>query len=710
MDGDLKGASIQLGKALNDPVANLSALSKSGIQFSTSQKEVIKDLAESGRLAEAQTIILDELNIQYGGSAEAAALADGGFKQLSNAVGDLKERFGELIVKGISPVVMSLKSFVENIGINEIRNFLKVLSLVTGAFVVYKTTVFIVNNAMKAYTFITNALRVAKAALTGGIKLSTIAMKDFNTASKANIIGALVAILSTAVAAFYAFRDSAREAVEEQNRMNKAKKKAIALQREALALDKKEQESIEDRLKAINSLSKEGLNQLLTDIQERKEKLALSQKETESVTQQQLELKQLESIQQRINNQDKTLLENGETFADAQNNLNELREIAIADTKVFVEGRKGELKVFNDWIVLVQKRIALLDSEDDKKTDQKTRLEELQKLLKEQEKALEMLATENKEASDTDVIRAKVAIANTQDKIDKINKLINAEIVLQKVQSKGVDDSVKKEVIGRAETETDTLKLFQDKRQKEIDAELAKEKRIKEIRDYGVDQAIKAIEKRADAAIKAADDEIAATEKQIDRQEQLAANGLENSLKFEQEQRAKALQEKIEAEKQKAIAEKISAFWNILANSDSVMDAITKFGIGEAFSRTIASSLAFAEGGETPNKATLAMVGEEGTEYIMPAKQTKEYKPMLKAMHEGTFEKYIDNTRFMTDAIPKSDRDINLLIVEMQAMRNELKNSLPNVESYFDTSTKEVINIVRYQDRKKKTHYKMPLL
>ena len=33
LDGDLKGASIQLGKALNDPVANLSALSRSGIQF-----------------------------------------------------------------------------------------------------------------------------------------------------------------------------------------------------------------------------------------------------------------------------------------------------------------------------------------------------------------------------------------------------------------------------------------------------------------------------------------------------------------------------------------------------------------------------------------------------------------------------------------------------------------------------------------------------
>ena len=42
LDGDLKSASIQLGKALNDPIANLSALSRSGIQFSEDQKQVIK--------------------------------------------------------------------------------------------------------------------------------------------------------------------------------------------------------------------------------------------------------------------------------------------------------------------------------------------------------------------------------------------------------------------------------------------------------------------------------------------------------------------------------------------------------------------------------------------------------------------------------------------------------------------------------------------
>ena len=113
LDGDLKGASIQLGKALNDPIANLSALSRSGIQFSEDQKAVIKSMAETGDLAGAQTIILDELNKQYGGSAKAAAEADGGFTQLANTFGDIQEEIGGIIVTALRPLLKFLKNLFE---------------------------------------------------------------------------------------------------------------------------------------------------------------------------------------------------------------------------------------------------------------------------------------------------------------------------------------------------------------------------------------------------------------------------------------------------------------------------------------------------------------------------------------------------------------------------------------------------------------------
>ena len=135
LDGDLKGASIQLGKALNDPVANLSALSRSGIQFSDEQKEVIKSMAESGRLAEAQTLILDELNKQYGGSAEAAAKADGGFTQLANSFGDLQEQFGAILVDILRPLIEWATDMVGKFqGLDQsVQRFIVVGGLIAGA-------------------------------------------------------------------------------------------------------------------------------------------------------------------------------------------------------------------------------------------------------------------------------------------------------------------------------------------------------------------------------------------------------------------------------------------------------------------------------------------------------------------------------------------------------------------------------------------------
>ncbi len=109
LDGDLKGASIMLGKALNDPVANLSALSRAGIQFSADQKTLIKSLVETGDIAQAQTIILEELERQYGGSAEAARNAGlGSVEALKNKFSDLTEQIGQRLL----PVVIRFAEFL----------------------------------------------------------------------------------------------------------------------------------------------------------------------------------------------------------------------------------------------------------------------------------------------------------------------------------------------------------------------------------------------------------------------------------------------------------------------------------------------------------------------------------------------------------------------------------------------------------------------
>lgn len=116
---NLKDGAIQIGKALNDPIKGVTALSRAGVQFTDQQKEQIKVLQESGDLVGAQTIVLAELEKQFAGSARAAAEAGlGPYTQLGNRVDDLKESFGLLIergLRGLIPVANLVIGFVEKL-------------------------------------------------------------------------------------------------------------------------------------------------------------------------------------------------------------------------------------------------------------------------------------------------------------------------------------------------------------------------------------------------------------------------------------------------------------------------------------------------------------------------------------------------------------------------------------------------------------------
>lgn len=90
MGTDLKGAALQVGKALQDPEQGLLALRRSGVSFSETQQEVIKNLFATGQQAEAQRLILKELEVEFGGAAAAARDTLGG------ALIALKEEWGNL--------------------------------------------------------------------------------------------------------------------------------------------------------------------------------------------------------------------------------------------------------------------------------------------------------------------------------------------------------------------------------------------------------------------------------------------------------------------------------------------------------------------------------------------------------------------------------------------------------------------------------------
>ena len=110
---DLSGSAIMLGKALSDPVRGMTALSKNGVVFTDAQKEVVKQLVATGRAAEAQNLILAEVEKYYGGAAEAAARAGTGpMKQFANNLGDLTETFGQIILVGLNPLLNGLNDLV----------------------------------------------------------------------------------------------------------------------------------------------------------------------------------------------------------------------------------------------------------------------------------------------------------------------------------------------------------------------------------------------------------------------------------------------------------------------------------------------------------------------------------------------------------------------------------------------------------------------
>jgi hypothetical protein len=114
MGTDAKSAAIQLGKALNDPITGLQSLRRVGVSFSEGQKEMIKSLAESGKLMEAQKIILKELAVEFGGSAAAARNTLGGaIDGLKNSFGDFLEAIGKVQSSGLTNLINGLSKLFD---------------------------------------------------------------------------------------------------------------------------------------------------------------------------------------------------------------------------------------------------------------------------------------------------------------------------------------------------------------------------------------------------------------------------------------------------------------------------------------------------------------------------------------------------------------------------------------------------------------------
>lgn len=125
MGTDLKSAAIQIGKALNDPVLGVSALSRAGVQFNEQQKNMIALMVETNNVLGAQDIILAELRTQFEGSAKAAANTLGGaISQLNNELGNLltlssnNSSVATTFVQRLTDAIRGLNAVLSDLGIS----------------------------------------------------------------------------------------------------------------------------------------------------------------------------------------------------------------------------------------------------------------------------------------------------------------------------------------------------------------------------------------------------------------------------------------------------------------------------------------------------------------------------------------------------------------------------------------------------------------
>lgn len=195
---DMAGQAVQVGKALNDPIAGVSALSRVGVTFTEGQKAQIKAMVDAGDTMGAQKLILGELNKEFGGSAEAAGktfpgamkhvkdvidgVVEGGLKKLTPLLTDAATWLGE----NLPPAIDQASAAADTLGTN-----LKPAADAAGALIGW----------LRDNPETVQAFAITLGILGGVVGIVTAAQWAWNLAMSANPIGLIIIGIAALVAA-----------------------------------------------------------------------------------------------------------------------------------------------------------------------------------------------------------------------------------------------------------------------------------------------------------------------------------------------------------------------------------------------------------------------------------------------------------------------------------------------------------------------------
>lgn len=222
--GSVEGNAKQLGKALNDPIKGISALSKAGVTFTAAQQSQIKGFVASNDLLSAQKIILGEVEHQVGGTAAATATSG---EKAAVAFGNIKEAVGTALlpvidglfnlflsqvpritalVAGIGPAFSQLQAFLAPT-VAQASAFIDQFSRGVGIGGAFAGALSTVSSAVGAAFGFINANRASFAAFVGVIgaaagiaRAYAAAQTLINIALTANPIGLAVVAIAALVA------------------------------------------------------------------------------------------------------------------------------------------------------------------------------------------------------------------------------------------------------------------------------------------------------------------------------------------------------------------------------------------------------------------------------------------------------------------------------------------------------------------------------
>ena len=107
--GDMEANAIKLGRVLENPVKNLNALSRAGITFTEQEKRKITQLQESGKLLEAQNLVLRSVENRVKGIAEASATP---FEKLNAQFQQIGDSIGEAMLPALEEVNVQVSEWL----------------------------------------------------------------------------------------------------------------------------------------------------------------------------------------------------------------------------------------------------------------------------------------------------------------------------------------------------------------------------------------------------------------------------------------------------------------------------------------------------------------------------------------------------------------------------------------------------------------------